>query len=133
MREYLVQGSLNLARGSMLRIEDGRQILIYVWEGELWLTEDGERQDRVLRRGEWHRVARSGAAIGTALERSVVTLTAPSPEGFARRIVLMKAGNAGRVELYDAARERALDIRIRLRRAWAALVEPRALPGAGAH
>jgi Protein of unknown function (DUF2917) len=128
MREYLVQGSINLAHGSMLRIEDGQQILIYVWEGELWLTEDGERQDRFLRQGEWHRVERSGAAIGTALKRSVVTLTAPTPVGFARRIVLQKAGDAGRVELYNAARERALDIRIRLRRAWATLFEPRALP-----
>jgi hypothetical protein len=132
MREYLVQGSLNLEHGSILRVEDGQRVLIYVWEGELWLTEDGERQDRFLRRGEWHRLERGGAAIGTALRRSVVTLTAPEPEGFARRIVLQKAGGKGRVELYNAAQERALDLRIRLHRAWAALFAPRALPTSGA-
>jgi hypothetical protein len=131
MREYLVQGSINLERGALLRIEDGPRILVYVWEGELWLTESGEREDRFLRAGEWRRLARAGAAIGTALERSVVTLTAPEPVNFARRIVLQKAGDKGRVELYSAARERALDLRIRLRRARAALFAPRALPTSG--
>jgi len=131
MREYLVQGSINLERGAMLRIEDGQHILLYVWEGELWLTEDGEREDRFLRAGEWRRLARAGTAVGTALERSVVTLTAPEPVNFARRIVLQKAGDKGRVELYSAARERALDLRIRLRRARAALFAPRALPTSG--
>jgi len=132
MREYLVQGSINLERGALLRIEDGQHILLYVWEGELWLTEDGEREDRFLRAGEWRRLARAGTAVGTALERSVVTLTAPEPVNFARRIVLQKAGDRSRVELYSAARERALDIRIRLRRAWAALFAPRARPTAAA-
>jgi Protein of unknown function (DUF2917) len=133
MREYLVQGSINLESGSMLRVEDGRHILIYVWEGELWLTEDGERKDRFLRAGDWYRLARAGAAVGTALARSVVTLTAPVPVNFARRIVLQKADGKTRVELYSAARERSLDLRIRLRRAWAALVGPLTLPASGAH
>ena len=30
MQEYLDQGSLDLARSSVLRVEDGRDILIYV-------------------------------------------------------------------------------------------------------
>jgi Protein of unknown function (DUF2917) len=124
MREYLVQGSIPLARGSLLRIEDGRGILIYVWEGELWLTEDGERRDRFLHQGEWHRLARGGEAIAQAFERSLVTLTAPRPTEFARRIVLQKAGGAPALELYNAARERSRDIRLRLRRAWAAIAGP---------
>jgi hypothetical protein len=128
MREYLVQGSLNLVRGSLLRIEEGRDILVYVWEGELWLTEEGERQDRFVRAGEWYRLARGGAAIGYALQRSVVTLTAPRPVDFARRIVLQRAGGAAPVELYSAARERSWGFRARLQRAWAALFAPRARP-----
>ncbi|MDH5220307.1 MAG: DUF2917 domain-containing protein [Betaproteobacteria bacterium] len=128
MREYLVQGSLNLARGSVLRIEDGRDILIYVWEGELWLTEEGERRDRFVRAGEWYRLERGGAAIGYALGRTVVTLTAPRPMDFARRITLQRAGSTAPVELYNAARERAWGLRARLQRAWAALFAPRARP-----
>jgi len=132
MREYLVQDSLNLTRSSVLRIEDGRDILIYVWEGELWLTESGEREDRILRQGEWHRVARNGAALGYALQRSVVTLTAPQPVEFARRILLQRAGTSEPVELYNAARERSWGFRARVQRLLAGLVRPFALRASGA-
>jgi hypothetical protein len=128
MQEYLVQGSLNLSRASMLRIEDGRDILIYVWEGEIWLTEERERKDRILRAGEWHRLERQGAAVGYALQRSVVTLTAPEPVHYARRIVLVRAGDAEPVELYSAARERAAGLATRLRRLWLAMFAPSARP-----
>jgi hypothetical protein len=132
MTEYLVQGSLNLTRSSVLRVEDGRGILIYVWEGELWLTEEGERRDRILREGEWHRLARNGAALGYALQRSVVTLTAPEPVGFARRILLQRAGAAEPVELYSAMRERSQSLRARARRFLAGLARPFALRTSGA-
>lgn len=128
MEEYIVQGSLNLARGSLLRVEDGRDILIYVWEGEIWLTEEREREDRILRAGQWHRLQRQGAAIGYALERSVVTLTAPEPVRYARRIALVRAGDARPVELYSAARERAFGLAARLRRLWLGLFAPQARP-----
>jgi Protein of unknown function (DUF2917) len=128
MREYLVQGSINLARGSGLRIEDGRGILVYVWEGELWVTEEGEHRDHFVRRGEWLRLQRDGAAVGTALLPSVVTLTAPEPQDFARRIVLLKAGSEQACELYSSARERATGWRARLRRIRAAIAGPRARP-----
>jgi len=126
MEEYIVQGSLGLTRGSMLRIEDGRDILVYVWEGEVWLTEERERKDRILRAGEWHRLERQGSAIGYALQRSVVTLTAPEPARYARRIALIKPGGAAPVELYNAAGDRTLGIAARLRHAWLALFAPQA-------
>jgi len=127
MQEYLVQGSLNLTRSSVLRIEDGRDILVYVWEGEVWVTEEHERGDRILRRGEWHRVARNGAALCFALQRSVVTLTAPRPTGFARRILVQRAGTVAPEELYSAARERAWDFRVQWQRLLAGLFRPIAL------
>lgn len=126
MEEYIVQGSLSLSRGSMLRVEDGRDILVYVWEGEVWLTEESERKDRVLGAGEWHRLERQGSAIGYALERSVVTLTAPEPARYARRIALIKPGAAAPVELYNAGRDRATGLAARLRHAWLALFAPQA-------
>jgi len=127
MQEYLVQGSLNLKRSSALRVEDGRGILIYVWEGEIWVTEDGEREDRIVRKGEWHRVARNGAALCYALRRSVVTLTAPVPVDFARRILLHRAGASHPDELYNAARERSWGFRARVRRMLTGLARPFAL------
>ena len=128
MEEYIVKGSLGLTRGSMLRIEDGRDILIYVWEGEIWLTEERERKDHLLRAGEWHRLERQGAAIGYALERSLVTLTAPEPARYARRILLIKAGTDTPVELYSAARERAVGLAVRLRLVWTRLFAAHARP-----
>ena len=131
MEEYLVQGSLGLTRGSMLRIEDGRDMLLYVWEGEVWLTEEGERRDRILKAGQWHRLERQGAAVGYALERSVVTLTAPEPAQYARRILLVNAGSAAPVELYNASQERVhrlAQLAARLRRRWAGLFAPYSRP-----
>jgi hypothetical protein len=128
MHEYVIQGSLGLAQRSTLRIEDGAGILVYVWEGEVWLTEDREREDRVLQAGQWHRLERSGAAIAVALERATVTLTAPEPANYARRIVLARADGAAPIELYNAARERRRGIVERVRGLWTGLFAPRARP-----
>jgi hypothetical protein len=131
MEEFIVQGSLGLTRGSMLRIEDGRDMLVYVWEGEIWLTEEGERRDRLLRAGQWHRLERQGAAIGYALRRSVLTLTAPEPEYYASRILLAKAGTAAPVELYNATKVRMPWIAALAgwaRRLWAAMFAPHSRP-----
>jgi len=131
MEEFIVQGSLGLTRGSLLRIEDGRDILVYVWEGEIWLTEEGERRDRLLGAGEWHRLERQGAAIAYALRRSVLTLTAPEPEYYAERILLAKAGAAEPLELYNANKVRMpwiADLAARLRRLWAGMFAPHSRP-----
>ena len=131
MEEFIVQGSLCLTRGSMLRIEDGRDMLVYVWEGEIWLTEQGERRDRVLRAGQWHRLERQGAAISYALRRSVLTLTAPEPEYYASRILLAKAGTAAPVELYNATKVRMpwiAEFAGWARRLWAGMFAPHSRP-----
>jgi len=133
MQEYIVQGSLGLTRGSLVRVEDGRHILVYVWEGELWVTEEGDRSDRVLAAGQWHRIERDGAALVYALKRSVVTLTAPAPEYYARRIVLAKAGSPKPMVLYSSRRVRMNRLNAfaqRLRQAWSGLLAPYA-PQAG--
>lgn len=133
MQEYIVQASLPLTRGSVLRVEDGRHILIYVWEGELWLTEDHDRTDRILGAGQWHRIERKGKALVYALQRSVVTMTAPEPAYYARRIALTRAGSALPVELYNSRRTRLRSLTrftARLRRAWSDLIAPYA-PQAG--
>ena len=131
MEEYIVQGSLGLTRGSLLRIVEGRDILVYVWEGEVWLTEEGERRDRVLAQGQWHRLERNGTAITYALKRSVVTITSPEPEYYAERIVLVRAGTEAEVELYNAARARMpwlAELAAQLRRWWAGMFSPHSRP-----
>ena len=100
--EYVVHGSLGMTRGSVLRIEHGRDMMIYVWEGGLWLTQEGDRRDRWLGAGDCFRVERDGVTLAQATERSTISLTAPRPEGYARRIAVTKAGTGIQVELYPA-------------------------------
>lgn len=100
MDGYLVNGSIGMPRGSLLRIDDGAGVLVYVWEGELYLTQEGSRQDHLLRAGQWFRVDRGGAAIAQAFRRSVVSLSSPDPEVTARQIVLKRSGAAAPVVLH---------------------------------
>jgi hypothetical protein len=104
MNEYVVQGSIAMTRGSMLRIDDGAGILVYVWEGEVWLTQEGGREDHVLGPGQWFRLDRGGAAIAHAFRRSALMLTSTAPEPYARSITLAGAGSAGAVPLYRGRR-----------------------------
>jgi Protein of unknown function (DUF2917) len=91
--EYVVRsGSLAMTRGSLLRVEDGRELLIYVSEGALWLTQERDRRDRYLRAGEWFRLDRDGVAIAQATRRSTVTLTAPERASLAARVRRLWAG-----------------------------------------
>ena len=79
MDGYVVHGGMGMARGSFTRIQDGRGILVYVWEGELWITQEGDRRDYLVRGGEWFRVDRNGSALLHATRRTHATLTAPTP------------------------------------------------------
>lgn len=108
--EYVVHGSLSLERGAVLRIEEGCDLLIYVWEGSLWLTQEGEARDRHLDAGDWFRLDRDGLALATATSRAALTVTAPRPEGYAKRISLVTPESETR--LYSGARERGLLARL---------------------
>lgn len=115
--EYLVQGSIPMTRGSILRVEDGRDLTLYVWEGAVWLTQEGDQRDRWVGAGECFRLDRQGVAIAHATQRTVVTIAAPAPELYARRIALAKAGSALPVELYSAAATQP-SLGAQLRRFW---------------
>jgi hypothetical protein len=91
MDGYVVHGGMGMARGSYARIEDGRGILVYVWEGELWITQEGDQRDYFVRGGEWFRLERDGAALLQATRRTHATLTAPTPQDYARRITMTPA------------------------------------------
>ena len=117
MNEYVVHGSLTLERGSVLRVEDGCDLLIYVWQGSLWLTQERDARDRYLGAGDWFRLDRDGVTLASAANRATLTVTAPQPEGYARRIALVKPGLEQ--ELYSGAKERSL---------WARLFAPHARP-----
>lgn len=125
--EYVVQGNIPLVRGSMLRIEDGRGMLVYAWSGSLWITQEGDGRDRVVSAGGWYRIAGSGLTLISALSRSALALTSPYEEGFAERIELVRAGS-GQVETLFAAPSRLAALHARLKKTWSAWFAPQSRP-----
>ncbi|HKX39177.1 MAG TPA: DUF2917 domain-containing protein [Burkholderiales bacterium] len=103
--EYVVHGSLGMTRGSVLRIEDGQDMAIYVWEGGIWLTQEGDHRDRYLGAGDCFKVERDGVTLAQATEGSTLSLTAPQSELYAKRIAMTKAGTGIQAELYASPLE----------------------------
>lgn len=125
MDGYVVHGGMAMARGSFVRVEDGRGMLLYVWDGELWITQEGDHRDHYLKAGEWFRLERGGAVLACAMRASNVSLTAPVPAHYARRITL------GPRVIYDRAQEpggRLERLRHRLVRGWANAFAPHSRP-----
>jgi len=125
--EYPVHGSIGMTRGSVLRIEDGRDLLLYVWEGSLWVTQQGDPRDRYVGAGEWFRLDRNGLAVASALRRTRMTITAPAPELYAERVTLSRSGSRVAEVLYSAAAAKA-SLGARLQRFWGGLFAPHARP-----
>lgn len=116
-----------MTRGSVLRVEDARELMLYVWEGALRVTHNGMLSERRLGLGESMVLRGRGVAVARALEGSQVTLSASAPTGYARRIVLRRSrGGALRV-LYQSEPRRS-----RWWRWWQELFAPRARPTSAA-
>jgi len=75
--EYLIEGALPLWRNEELRIVDGRDLLIHVWQGSLWITQERDARDVVLQAGQSFRLDRSGVALAKAWDASILALASP--------------------------------------------------------
>lgn len=132
--EWIVQGMVELERGGVLRIEDGRQMLVYVWEGSVWLTQDGDGRDVMLGAGGWFRIERGGVTVVYALANCALTLTSPYEERYAAAVQTLQPGARRPHTLYQAApsttQSFARRARAALRRGWDSLFTP--TPGSAA-
>ena len=63
-----------LTKGEFLRVRDSAGHGLAVFEGEVWVTQDHDREDHVLQRGESFVFDRPGLAIVQALADSRVLL-----------------------------------------------------------
>src|SRR5262245_27082308 len=106
MDGYLVHGGMGMERGSTARIDDGKGILVYVWDGELWITQEGDARDHYVGPGRWFRIERDGASLLYAMRSTHATLTAPTPNNYARRITMAASASAPERVLYDGSMER---------------------------
>ncbi len=129
MDGYVVHGGMALERGGVVRIEDGKGMLFYVWDGELWITQDGDRRDYLVGAGQWFRIGRGGVTLACATRPAQLTLTAPVPSHYARRIFVVPRA------IYERSREpggwRAA-LRMRLVRRWANAFVPESRPTSAA-
>lgn len=73
--EFAVHRNHVLPRGRLLSIRDGRETVIYVRRGRVWVTQQGDPRDRELGPGDWFQLDRDGLSIVQAYERSALTLT----------------------------------------------------------
>ena len=119
----LINGSVGIPRGRMLRIDEGAGVLLYVREGELWLTQEGSCRDHVLQAGQWFHLDRDGAALAHAFRRSVVSLSSSAPGAASRRATLLPGGGAVPVVAHPGAVPAA---RGALRRLFSRFFPPRA-------
>ena len=134
MDGYIVHGATAIPRGALVLIEDGRGMQIELWDGELWITQGTDRRDYFVESGASFRVAREGLVLVSALRPSRITLTAPVPAYYAKRIVLIQSGDARRA-LYERAGERGgwmTGIGYRLARFWTNSYAPYSNPTAAA-
>lgn len=93
LNEYLVQGDLRLPRGGLLHIENGRDLLVHVWEGSLWLTQERDQRDIVIAAGQSFRLDRQGSCVLEATKPSAIALTSPHEHACAEAIELLPANS----------------------------------------
>ncbi len=73
--EKVVQGRLDLARGTLLRIADGRGMLVRVVSGSMWITEEGDQRDRFVTAGGHFHIASSGLTLISAISSGTIELS----------------------------------------------------------
>ncbi len=66
-----------LNAGELLPIEDGAGLEVQCLLGTLWITQEGDREDRVLHRGDSFVLDRLGLSLVTALLGSALLVVQP--------------------------------------------------------
>ena len=75
MSQALRHPLIELPRNATLRIEDGQPHTIDVFEGQVWLTQDGDPRDVILEAGESFRFDGDGLTLVQAFQASRVLLS----------------------------------------------------------
>ena len=75
--ERIVAEGIFLEHGAGLRITHGTRLLISAHGGTLWITEEGNPADILVKPGTWHRIATDAPVLVYALEAASVTISAP--------------------------------------------------------
>lgn len=75
MSQALRHPLIDLPRGAILRIDDGEPRVIDVFEGQVWLTQEGDPSDVILQAGESFRFDGYGLTVVQAFRPSRVLVS----------------------------------------------------------
>lgn len=108
---------VSMPRGAVLRIEGGAGVLVCVWSGEVWLTEQDSASDHVLVAGQSVRLHCAGTALAHAFRRAQIGLSSGGESLAASRITLIPPGGRPPALVYRRETVLAAVLR-RLARLW---------------
>jgi hypothetical protein len=87
---------VELERGALLPLHDGAGATLACLDGDLWITQEHDGQDVLLRAGESLRLARNGRTVVQALSAARVAVEAPPASGWPIALSpLRPAGSTG--------------------------------------
>jgi hypothetical protein len=79
--DYVPHGRLALREDATLRVDDAKGMRLYVWQGTVWLTQERDHRDLLLKAGESFQLDRAGAALITPLGKgALISLAKPQHE-----------------------------------------------------
>lgn len=67
--------NFDLPRGKRIRVRDAAGSMLQVLDGTVWVTEEGNPRDVVLRRGQRFLLARRGLALVEAFGDAAISVT----------------------------------------------------------
>jgi hypothetical protein len=86
MSQALPHPLTDLPRNGTLRIADGRAHVVAVFEGQVWLTQDGDSRDVFLEAGESFNFEGSGVTLVQAMRDARLLVSDPAALDPARRV-----------------------------------------------
>lgn len=93
VEDYRDREQLFVPRGAILRIEDGRGMLVKVNLGAVWLTQEGDFRDIFREANQSFGLDRDGAALVYACRHTLVTLSAADLKRARIRVIHPNAAN----------------------------------------
>jgi hypothetical protein len=84
MNIELNQNGLCLKPKQVLTIRGGLGHTVVCHSGTVWVTQDGDVRDIILRAGESFTLERKGPALLQAIEQGAISITRPAGQGRAR-------------------------------------------------
>jgi hypothetical protein len=73
---------VELERGGLLPLHDGAGATLACLDGDLWITQEHDGEDVLLKAGESLRLARNGRTVVQALSAARVAVEAPPASGW---------------------------------------------------